>query len=364
MDEDLEFPHLDPALIAAIVGDCEDIQVAREALEGLNMEAMVDADQATKTERTTYQKDLEFLQQSFPDIAFRRLMNRYEACGSDLDRVVDELLNAGAIDEMGVEAYTQQYKSRKHARKKRPDTTRNNNEESRDEDVGFLTRALEVDKAEAERIYERNGQNLARCLNIKVEEDAGSSQQSATPAINVWTGEQHAARPKSAPDPHILTKSDTRTAEAELAKHNLSRDQAFQHSRDLYRRGNSNPLMRSAAGVYSELAREHHTQSKGIMDRLHRSQIESQSSESVIDCHGVPAAIAIEYIGHRLSSWLYNPREGQDSLKIITGSGQHSAGGVPKIKNMVRRRLRTENSVTATEHSSYFVISKKPSYRH
>lgn len=356
-------------MIAAIVGDCEDIQVAREALEGLNMEAMVDSDKDTTTApRTAYQKDLEFLQQSFPDIAFRRLVNRYEACGSDLDRAVDELLNAGAIDEMGVEAYTQEYKFKKCAKKKKANEKLAMNGNTRDEDIGFLTRALEVDGPEAERVYDRNDQNLAKCLNIKLDDMTmmTTTQQGAggAPAVNVWTGEQTAARPKMVLEPHILTKSDTRAAEAELSKHNQNRDQAFQHSRDLYRRGKSNPLLRSAAGVYSELAREHHTQSKGILDKLHQSQIESQSSESVIDCHGVPAAIAIEYIGYRLSSWLYNPREGQDSLKIITGSGQHSAGGVPKIKNMVRRRLRTENSVTATEHSSYFIISKKPSYRH
>lgn len=353
---------MDPALIAAIVGDCEDHQVAREALEGLNMEAMVDSDRtAGTTTRSAYQKDLEFLQQSFPGIIFRRLVSRYEACGNDLDRTVDELLNANAIDEMGVEAYTQEYKFKKHAKKK---TNKPTVDEAgtRDEDIRFLTRALDVDRAGAERLYDQKGQNLAKCLDIKVDDENYDTTR-PQPGVNVWTGEQNAVRPKT-PVPHILSKSDTRAAEAELSKHNQSRDQAFQHSRDLYRRGKSNPLLRGAAGVYSELAREHHTQSKGILDTIHQSQIESQSSETVIDCHGVPAGIAIEYIGHRLSSWLYNPREGQDSLKIITGSGQHSAGGVPKIKNMVRRRLRTENTVTATEHSSYFIISKKPSYRH
>lgn len=352
-------------MIAAIVGDSDDIESARQALESLQMETLVDSESTapSTTKKTKYQLDLDFLQQSFPNIALRRLIHRYEACDNDLDRVTDELLNTQAIDEMGVEAYTQGQSKNPKGKKGNMKQSTGVFTEKEQDDVKFLQKALNVNEQQARSIYESNDQSLTKSLDIKINPDTSQTQSQT----NVWTGET-VKRPQRLPpnfnNSMILSNRDTKEAELELSKHNQNKDQAWQRSREMFRKSKSNPLYRSAAGVYSEVARDHHAQSQSIQDRIHTSQIEKQSSASVIDCHGIPASNAVQYIGDRLSSWLYNPHDSHNTLTIITGSGQHSAGGVPKIKNMVRRRLKSENTVTSIEHSSYFVITRKLSYRH
>jgi DNA-nicking Smr family endonuclease len=96
---------------------------------------------------------------------------------------------------------------------------------------------------------------------------------------------------------------------------------------------------------------------KELSDQLWERKVDEQSDRYVVDYHGIPLKSAMDTIGLKVHNWWTHEQQNRtsSSLKIITGAGRHSSGGIPVIKNALRKYLR-ENQWDFDERTSYFLV--------
>ncbi|CAN6659569.1 hypothetical protein TRVA0_031S01486 [Trichomonascus vanleenenianus] len=331
-------------------------------LEGLNAEAMVDhldeEIEVTRTETNSkVDPDIAFLLQCFPEINTKLLEQKLKACNGDLVRATDELLNAkliGSLDDKD-EIYREQEFTNKSKRKKRKPPA---NKHTRD--IARLATTLDISEENAKDIYHANDDSLTKAILSQnpnssyatmIKPELSFAQATKPPSKPVSYAQEFTdySKPLSIEEQReLLIKADTL---------DVKRQEAASKMREYTRKARSNALYRSAAGIYAQQAAEYGAQSRSASDAVYYEQIEEQSSDYTVDCHGIPAHIATNYVLSRLHRWSASPVARRKPFTVITGAGTHSAGGVSKIKNMVRKRL-TESGYQYSEENSYFIVKK------
>ncbi|CAI6331681.1 unnamed protein product [Periconia digitata] len=189
-----------------------------------------------------------------------------------------------------------------------------------------------------------NAHQLAKALTIHPSTRLPStSQQHIIPRytpLNLSDPEPEAAPLPSLPlsaTPHSTTSLAT------------TRSQAFNQASVAYRKGRSNPLMRAAAGYYSQVGRDASANLRAHREADADAFVTQQSSSTVLDLHGVTVADATRIAKQATRAWWDAlgeqriPGGGRagvgDGYRVITGVGRHSEGGRGKLGPAVSRAL-------------------------
>ncbi|OCL07859.1 hypothetical protein AOQ84DRAFT_341246 [Glonium stellatum] len=128
-----------------------------------------------------------------------------------------------------------------------------------------------------------------------------------------------------------------------------ARSAAFAQASAAYRKGKSEPLMKAAAGYYSQLGRDYDVALKAASSAEVDALVSSQSTPTQLDLHGVGVKDATRITRERVTAWWHGLGEGRVDLKgrsgigegyrIVTGMGRHSEGGISKLGPAVARML-------------------------
>lgn len=131
-----------------------------------------------------------------------------------------------------------------------------------------------------------------------------------------------------------------------------TRSQAYTQASTAYRKGRSDPLMRAAAGYYSQLGRDASANLRAHREADADAFIAQQSTTTVLDLHGATVADATRIARQSTRAWWDAlgeqriPGGGRagvgDGYRIVTGVGRHSEGGRGKLGPAVSRALIAE----------------------
>jgi len=134
-----------------------------------------------------------------------------------------------------------------------------------------------------------------------------------------------------------------------VARYSEFRNLEFTKAADAFRKARSNHLMGGAAAYYSEVGRTYDAKAKAAASRAADALVASQSSKLMVDLHGMYVKDAIRVSRERVTMWWHEYGEeradGRSAkvppYKIITGAGNHSAGG-GKLGPAVAKMLLSE----------------------
>lgn len=131
-----------------------------------------------------------------------------------------------------------------------------------------------------------------------------------------------------------------------------ARSTAFTQASAAYRKGKSEPLMKAAAGYYSQLGRDYDAALKATSSAEADALVSSQSTPTQLDLHGVSVKDATRITRERVTAWWHGLGEGRIDLRgcsgmgegyrIVTGLGRHSEHGISKLGPAVARMLVRE----------------------
>ncbi|KAK0120112.1 hypothetical protein ONS95_011521 [Cadophora gregata] len=158
-----------------------------------------------------------------------------------------------------------------------------------------------------------------------------------------------AAKPKSFNAVYHDGPHDFAGSSQAAARYSESRNVEFAKAADAFRKAKSNPLMGGAAAYYSEVGRTYDTKAKAAASRAADALVASQSSKLVVDLHGMNVKDATRISRERVTMWWHEHGEeradGRSAkvppYKIVTGAGNHSAGG-GKLGPAVAKMLLAE----------------------
>lgn len=133
---------------------------------------------------------------------------------------------------------------------------------------------------------------------------------------------------------------------------NAAQGKAFTQASAAYRKGKSDPLYRGAAAYYSQIGRDANANLKALSEIDADALVDSQSSTTYVDLHGVSVQSATRIASTRVKNWWDDlgeqriPGGGRQGAgagyRVITGIGRHSEGGRSKIGPAVAKKLVQE----------------------
>lgn len=124
------------------------------------------------------------------------------------------------------------------------------------------------------------------------------------------------------------------------------------------------PLGRQAAAVYTERAREARTACTAQVARAAEAQVNHQSTDTMLDLHGVFVMDGVRIAKQRVWTWWSNLGEGRAALArqrgftVVTGVGKHSVGGVSRLRQAVGAYLRNDGWRVETLTGSFHVTGR------
>lgn len=175
-----------------------------------------------------------------------------------------------------------------------------------------------------------------------------TTSRSATPFRPAITTRQSSA-PPPALTPSSLTPAHLRATAASLRR--------------------MGPLGRQAASVYAERA---HSQTLALTAQTSRTadaHVARQSTATTIDLHGVCVTDGVRITRARVWSWWeglkdYEYRHGKkgmregEGLTVVTGMGNHSVGGVSRLRQAVGAYLRNDGWRVETGTGRFYVTGR------
>lgn len=141
--------------------------------------------------------------------------------------------------------------------------------------------------------------------------------------------------------------------------------QSFTAAQAAYRRGKSDALFRPVAGVLAERAREQLGRSRAAQSEAYEALVDGNSSRDHIDLHGVPVADGVRIALERTQEWwaalgedrARRARSGE-GFTVVTGLGNHSSGGVSRMRQDVGAALKRAGWRVRTETGQFVVTGK------
>lgn len=170
------------------------------------------------------------------------------------------------------------------------------------------------------------------------------------------------------------TSTDTHEQEdaALLASHySAQQSRAFAQASAAYRRGKSDHLMGAAAGYYSQVGRDMATRKREATAGAADALVAANSTRDTVDLHGISVLDAVRITRIKVEEWWRARRgvkgldgrlgemSGGDGLRVITGQGRHSVGGIGKIGPAVGRMLLNEGWRVVVDPGMYTVLGKR-----
>ncbi|KAF2198422.1 hypothetical protein GQ43DRAFT_457843 [Delitschia confertaspora ATCC 74209] len=148
----------------------------------------------------------------------------------------------------------------------------------------------------------------------------------------------------------------------------VARGEAFNQASAAYRRGKSDPLMKAAAGYYSQVGRDLNVNLRQINEAQADALVDSQSSVTHLDLHGVTVQSATRIAKQKVQVWWDGLGEARipgggrkgvgEGYRIITGLGRHSKDGKGKIGPAVVRALVKEGWKVEVGSGELLVVGK------
>ena len=151
----------------------------------------------------------------------------------------------------------------------------------------------------------------------------------------------------------------------DAAEARASTAQSFTAAQAAYRRGKSDALFRPVAGVLAERAREQLGRSKAAQSEAYEALVDGNSSAGHIDLHGVPVADGVHIALERTQEWWAALGEDRarrarcgEGFTVVTGLGNHSSGGVSRMRQDVGAALKRAGWRVRTETGQFVVTGK------
>ena len=177
--------------------------------------------------------------------------------------------------------------------------------------------------------------------------------QYAPPSLSDDEYEAVGRRPPSGTSRNGRTALDRSVASSLALSHSTARRGAIAQAQAAYRKSRSNHLMAGAAGYYAQVGRDHAAASQQYTSAAADALVDSQSSSTQLDLHGVTVQDAVRIAHDRVETWWnslgesrINGRVGADDrakgFTIVTGAGRHSEGGKGKLGPAVSRALAAD----------------------
>jgi hypothetical protein len=141
--------------------------------------------------------------------------------------------------------------------------------------------------------------------------------------------------------------------------------QSFTAAHAAYRRGKSDALFRPVAGVLAERAREQLGRSKAAQSEAYEALVDDNSSAGHIDLHGVSVADGVRIALERTQAWWAALGEDRarrartgEGFTVVTGLGNHSSGGVSRMRQDVGAALKRSGWRVRTETGQFVVTGR------
>ena len=149
----------------------------------------------------------------------------------------------------------------------------------------------------------------------------------------------------------------------------VARNNALNQAAESYRKANSKNYMGGAAAYYSEVGRDHHDHLKELSAAAADALVDSKSTATHLDLHGVSVKDAVRIARERTNHWwaattdarLDGRRGAAGAFTIVTGVGNHSEGGRGKIGPAVGKMLLREGWQVSIDSGSLVVSGVKRS---
>lgn len=188
--------------------------------------------------------------------------------------------------------------------------------------------------------------------------NAAAASAPNTPALKAsteWQTVQPGNRPRKTYTELARDAAEARATTAE----------SFTAAHAAYRRGKSDALFRPVAGVLAERAREQLGRSKAAQSEAYEALVDDNSSAGHIDLHGVPVADGVRIALERTQAWwaalgedrARRARSGE-GFTVVTGLGNHSSGGVSRMRQDVGAALKRAGWRVRTETGQFVVTGR------
>ena len=152
--------------------------------------------------------------------------------------------------------------------------------------------------------------------------------------------------------PALRLTTDFHTVQAHANRNFVAGQNAFAKAGAAYRRGKSDRLMGGAAGYYSAVGRDHVELAKKQSMAAAEALVDSQSTSTVLDLHGVSVQDAVRITSERVVDWWESLGDTKyasggrtrapEGYRVITGAGRHSKNGAARIGPAVAKMLARE----------------------
>jgi DNA-nicking Smr family endonuclease len=139
-----------------------------------------------------------------------------------------------------------------------------------------------------------------------------------------------------------------------------ARNEAFQKAAASYRRSRSDKLMGGAAAFYADLGHDYNSKTKEYENIAAERYVTENSTDDVLDLHGVTVAQAVKIAKERTTRWWVEAKpdekgRGVRPFRIVTGLGRHSKGGEAKLAPAVTKMLQREKWNIGIGHGEILV---------
>ncbi|KAI6367244.1 hypothetical protein MCOR25_004977 [Pyricularia grisea] len=319
----------------------------------------------------------------FPEMKVFDVKFELQRANGDFEKAMLALLNIQYLDEagelqrgtvMGTESPGS--RNRKKSKGKKKATTQSNGAKSNLRlDVAYKLKPVSLEEPDEESSATTSP--LRSPLYSPISSTGFASPARSSPA-------PHASQQRKPPvDPLSWQKVESRKSATPKAGPGLIsgllyqdssaalRDAAgysFDQAHNAWRRGRSDPLFRTAAVVYSERG---HSQvgAAQVRERAdYEALVDRQSAgdPDLIDLHGVPVREGVEMALSRTRRWWRRLVETEEHgaraaakqrpFVVVTGSGNHSAGGVSRLRQSVGVALARDGWCVEAQ-TAKFVVS-------
>ncbi|KAE8353720.1 hypothetical protein BDV28DRAFT_132607 [Aspergillus coremiiformis] len=155
--------------------------------------------------------------------------------------------------------------------------------------------------------------------------------------------------PKRRTEPRAIRDYDRVRSSA--GAHFAAGAEALSKASVAYRRGKSDHLMGGAAAYYSSVGRDHLERAKRDAAAAADALVDSQSTSTMLDLHGVSVQDAVRIASERVSEWweslgdakyIRGGEIARSGYRIVTGVGRHSHDGTSRLGPAVGKMLARE----------------------
>lgn len=338
-----------------------------------------------KTSRT--RRELAQLLHMFPKISHEKANAVLTQCDHDVERAAEELLSFEALEEFRREHQLEYHLEKLHlknvpleAKAQAKAKHKRDLQKYLAKDIQYLVKIYKLSPEKAWEYLEDNDYSLHTVIRVIDSASTSTAWQTVIAKPKSPTVSYAALASSSAPVHKTQTirsanASSSRSTirlsrlevESQVALSETLQEENRMKAFMAYRKSKSNPLYRSVAGHYSAQAQIHNAEKHVALESRFNNIVRAQTTSHSMDLHGLPLQFAIESAQEKLHKWWSLETQRLKSigernsghvypLKLISGSGKHSAANIPKIKNGLRKKLH-EGRWIFQEHDSFFVVT-------